>query len=40
MGQTPVTVTCVYEETGKTMRELLEESFRLYLARRLEAPGE
>lgn len=29
------TVNCCYADTGKTLPELLEESFRLYLIRAL-----
>ena len=39
MRQDPPVVHCVYTEAEKNLAELLEESFRLYLARILEAPG-
>jgi len=36
MKQEGIVVHCICAENGKSLEELLEESFRLYLVRRLE----
>ena len=38
MRKKTVVVHCVYADKGKTIPELLEESFRLYLGRILAEP--
>lgn len=38
MKQTLPDVKCCYSDTGKSLPELLEESFRLYLIRSLALP--
>lgn len=40
MKQTVPTVHCVYTEAEKSLPQLLEESFRLYLIRILAASGQ
>ena len=36
MKQTKVTMQCIYAENGKTLSQLLEESFKLYLIQNFE----
>lgn len=38
MKQTIPTVHCIYAESEKSLTQLLEESFRLYLIRMLKTP--
>lgn len=39
MNQTKATIHCIYAKSGKSLSQLLEESFKLYLVQILEIQG-
>lgn len=39
MNQTKATIHCIYAKSGKSLSQILEESFKLYLVQMLEIQG-
>ena len=39
MKQTKATIQCIYAKSGKSLSQLLEESFKFYLIQNLEIPN-